>query len=181
MKKRPIRLSEIYFCIALLGFSIGVAVLAITLFDQKPKLERLRGEGKEVTALVWDRYQRGYGCGRAARRRTCLSHMLSVRYNAGGKTEIWDLGKLKLEMPVIGSATTYTREFSVSFKRYEAAKLGDKVRLVYLPTDPTVAEEADWVKNWNPWPTMVFCIAALGLGLGFGFLTIRQYRREKAK
>ncbi|MDX2007948.1 MAG: hypothetical protein SFU83_22125 [Meiothermus sp.] len=181
MKKRRISLSEIYFCIAVLCLMSGIVVFSIVWFDQKPNLDSLRAEGKEATGLVWDKYQRGYDCGRAARRRTCYSHILSVRYNVGGKTEIWDLGKLKLDMPVIGSSTPYTRELSVSLERYEAAKLGDRIRLVYLPKDPTIAEETDWVKNWSPWPTLWFCIVALGLGVLFSFLTIRQYLKEKAK
>lgn len=181
MKKRRISLSEIYFCIAVLCLMGGIVVFSIVWFDQKPKLDSLRAEGKEATALIWDKYQRGFDCGRAARRRTCHSHILSVRYNVGGKTEIWDLGKLKLEMPVIGSSTPYTRELSVSLERYEAAQLGDKVRMVYLPQKPTVAEEADRVENWTPWPTLLFCMVVVGLGVVFSHLAIRQYRRERAR
>ena len=178
-KKKPIRLTEIYFCIALLCLMGGGMVLAIIWFDEKPKLEMLRSQGKEVTALVWEKKQGGYDCGRAARRRTCTSHILSVRYHVGGKTRTWDLGKVKLEMPVIGSGTTHTKELSVSLERYEASQLGDKVRLVYSPSNPRVAEEADWVRNWSPWPTLAFCVAALLLAVVFAVLTVRRYRWER--
>ena len=181
MTRPTLKLSDIYLILALLMLMLAALFLGVGLLAHKPTFDRLRLEGKQVDAMVWEKLERSERCGRTSRQVpiSCTNAILSVRYTVGGRSEAWDLGKVSIQIPVLGSGATYTAQLRVSRARFDATNVGDKVPLIYLPQDPSLAKEAQLVKTWTVWESVVYGLVCLVLAAIFARLMVRRRRLEQ--